>query len=195
MIITVARQCGCEGDQIGKALAEKYGIPYYDKAAILEIAKEKGLYEKYPDFYKEVPVDTLLYTISRGEDPGMSRRVPEKALSDIVGDDDFVLLGRCGNYVFRDHKNLVSVFLNGELKKREENAAAEYHVPARRSHNLVRNMDQSRRSYHKYYTGEVWGMAENYDLCIDVTELGVDGAVAMVSAYIDLLGINNTKQK
>ena len=187
MIITVARQCGCEGDQIGKALAEKYGIPYYDKAAIKDMAKQKGLYEKYPGFYGEVPADTLLYTISKTEDPGSSYKVPEKALSGIVGDDDFVLLGRCGNYAFRGHENLVSIFLKGDIKKREENAAAEYHVPARKSHNLVKEMDQRRRTYHKYYTNEVWGMADNYDLCIDVTELGVHGAVEMVSTYIDLL--------
>ncbi len=187
MIITVARQCGCEGDQIGKALAEKYGIPYYDKAAIKDMAKQKGLYERYPGFYGEVPADTLLYTISKTEDPGSSYKVPEKALSGIVGDDDFVLLGRCGNYAFRGHENLVSIFLKGDIKKREENAAAEYHVPARKSHNLVKEMDQRRRTYHKYYTNEVWGMADNYDLCIDVTELGVQGAVEMVSTYIDLL--------
>lgn len=187
MIITVARQCGCEGDQIGKALAEKYGIPYYDKAAIKDMAKQKGLYEKYPGFYGEVPADTLLYTISKTEDPGSSYKVPEKALSGIVGDDDFVLLGRCGNYAFRGHENLVSIFLKGDIKKREENAAAEYHVSARKSHNLVKEMDQRRRTYHKYYTNEVWGMADNYDLCIDVTELGVQGAVEMVSTYIDLL--------
>ena len=187
MIITVARQCGCEGDQIGKALAEKYGIPYYDKAAIKDMAKQKGLYERYPGFYGEVPADTLLYTISKTEDPGSSYKVPEKALSGIVGDDDFVLLGRCGNYAFRGHENLVSIFLKGDIKKRDENDAAEYHVPARKSHNLVKEMDQRRRTYHKYYTNEVWGMADNYDLCIDVTELGVQGAVEMVSTYIDLL--------
>lgn len=192
MIITVARQCGCEGDQIGKALAEKYGIPYYDKAAIKDMAKQKGLYEKYPGFYGEVPADTLLYTISKTEDPGSSYKVPEKALSGIVGDDDFVLLGRCGNYAFRGHENLVSIFLKGDIKKREENAAAEYHVPARKSHNLVKEMDQRRRTYHKYYTNEVWGMADNYDLCIDVTELGVQGAVEMVSTYIDLLDVQRS---
>ncbi len=192
MIITVARQCGCEGDQIGKALAEKYGIPYYDKAAIKDMAKQKGLYERYPGFYGEVPADTLLYTISKTEDPGSSYKVPEKALSGIVGDDDFVLLGRCGNYAFRGHENLVSIFLKGDIKKREENAAAEYHVPARKSHNLVKEMDQRRRTYHKYYTNEVWGMADNYDLCIDVTELGVQGAVEMVSTYIDLLDVQRS---
>ena len=51
MIITIARQCGCMGDQIGKALAEKYFIPFYDKDAVCRLAKEKGLYEKYPYFY------------------------------------------------------------------------------------------------------------------------------------------------
>ena len=55
MIITIARQCGCMGDQIGKALAEKYFIPFYDKDAVCRLAKEKGLYEKYPYFYGEMP--------------------------------------------------------------------------------------------------------------------------------------------
>lgn len=61
MIITIARQCGCMGDQIGKALAEKYFIPFYDKAAVCRLAKEKGLYEKYPYFYGEMPLDMMLY--------------------------------------------------------------------------------------------------------------------------------------
>ena len=186
MIITVARQCGCEGDQIGKALAEKYGIPYYDKAAIKDMAKQKGLYERYPGFYGEVPADTLLYTISKTEDPGSSYKVPEKALSGIVGDDDFVLLGRCGNYAFRDHENLVSIFLKGDIKKREENAAAEYHVPERKSHNLVKEMDQRRRTYHKYYTNEVWGMSNGYELCLDEGILGIDGCVKMILDYLKI---------
>ena len=61
MIITIARQCGCMGDQIGKALAEKYFIPFYDKDAVCRLAKEKGLYEKYPYFYGEMPLDMMLY--------------------------------------------------------------------------------------------------------------------------------------
>ena len=60
MIITIARQCGCMGDQIGKALAEKYFIPFYDKDAVCRLAKEKGLYEKYPYFYGEMPLDMML---------------------------------------------------------------------------------------------------------------------------------------
>ena len=67
MIITIARQCGCMGDQIGKALAEKYFIPFYDKDAVCRLAKEKGLYEKYPYFYGEMPLDMMLYADTMAE--------------------------------------------------------------------------------------------------------------------------------
>ena len=184
MIITVARQCGCEGDQIGKALAEKYGIPYYDKAAIKDMAKQKGLYERYPGFYGEVPADTLLYTISKTEDPGSSYKVPEKALSGIVGDDDFVLLGRCGNYAYKDNENAVSIFLTGDISDREKVISDKHGISVKKAHNLIMQTDDRRERYHKYYTGEEWGMAQNYDVCLNVSTLGVDG-VDVIENYIN----------
>ena len=64
MIITIGRECGCGGNTIGRMLADNYGIPFYDKKAIIEIAKEKGIYERMPNFFAETPVNSLLYAIA-----------------------------------------------------------------------------------------------------------------------------------
>ena len=65
MIITIGRECGCGGNTIGRMLADNYGIPFYDKKAIIEIAKEKGIYERMPNFFAETPVNSLLYAIAK----------------------------------------------------------------------------------------------------------------------------------
>ena len=92
MLITIARKCGCRGDEIGNALAEKYGIPFYNKEKSLQLARENGLAEKYPDFYGEIPMNTLLYTIS--EEERISAQTPKKALSNLLGEKDCIVLGR-----------------------------------------------------------------------------------------------------
>ena len=95
MIITIARQCGCMGDQIGKALAEKYFIPFYDKDAVCRLAKEKGLYEKYPYFYGEMPLDMMLYADTMaGDDTSDNGKTPRKAMADIIGNENCVVVGK-----------------------------------------------------------------------------------------------------
>lgn len=185
MIITIARECGCKGDKIGMALAEKYGVPFYNKKAISQLAKEKGNYEKFPDFYGEIPVDTLLYSISLAEEDGRLYQTPQKALAPVIGKEDCIILGRCGNYVFRDRDDVVSVFLTGDIAWREENIAKKHDVSLKKAHNIVSETDHRRASYHKYYTGENWGMAGHYDLCLDVSKIGVEGALRVIGRYLE----------
>ena len=67
MIITIARQCGCHGDEIGLKLAKEYGLSFYNKEHIIKLAKEKGIYDKFPYFFSEIPVNALMHTISDDE--------------------------------------------------------------------------------------------------------------------------------
>ena len=86
MIITIGRECGCNGNKIGRALAEKYHMAFYDKSVISKCAQDKGIYDRYPDFYKEVPGNTLMYTISMEEDEeSVLYETPKKALSGLIG--------------------------------------------------------------------------------------------------------------
>ena len=81
MIITIGRKCGCCGDEIGHALEQIYHIPFYDRSVISELAKGYGMYDRYPDFYGETPMDTLMYTISQTESESVFYETPKKALT------------------------------------------------------------------------------------------------------------------
>ena len=190
MIITIARQCGCMGDQIGKALAEKYFIPFYDKAAVCRLAKEKGLYEKYPYFYGEMPLDMLLYADTMaGDDTTDNGKTPRKAMADIIGNENCVVVGRCGNNAFRHREEVISVFLTGNKEKRAELIEKKHNVSPKKAAKIVEDTDLRRCSYHNYYTGEEWGNAEYYDICIDVSKVGEDGALRLIEAYINETGV------
>lgn len=118
MIITIGRECGCGGNTIGRMLADNYGIPFYDKKAIIEIAKEKGIYERMPNFFAETPVNSLLYAIAAGEGDSDILQIPIRALKEIIPEKEFILLGRCGNYAYRGYPEMVSVFLAGDKNLR-----------------------------------------------------------------------------
>ena len=111
MIITIGRKCGCCGDEIGHALEQIYHIPFYDRSVISELAKGYGMYDRYPDFYGETPMDTLMYTISQTESENVFYETPKKALSEILDGKNCIILGRCGNYVFKDRKDKLAIFL------------------------------------------------------------------------------------
>lgn len=190
MIITIARKCGCCGDEIGRALSDIYDIPFYDRRTIADMARENGIYDKYPDFYGEAPINMLLNAISENEDLDVFREIPKKALSDLIGDRDCIVLGRCGNYAFMDRDDVVSVFLIGDDNGRCERISMKHGIDWQSAKRLVTQIDEKRGAYHKYYTGQTWGMADNYNLCIDVSGLGSDGAVKMVEEYINQLNQN-----
>ena len=185
MIITVARKCGCYGDTLGQELAKRYGIPFYDKERISELAKEKDLYDKYPDYYGEIPVNTLLYTISVTEEDDVLYDKPKKALASLIDGQDCVVLGRCGNYAFKDRKDKISIFLTGDDDKRIAHIAEKHGYSERKAANIVKETDDRRSSYHEYYSGETWGLSDNYDLCVNVSKLGFDKTLKLIEDYID----------
>ena len=109
MIITIARQCGCGAVNVGKLLAEHYGIPFYTRKSLLQMASEKGVLDEMEAFFEERPVDELLFAMSSfGETRKDSTERPLRVLADMIGDENCIIIGRCGNYIFRERKDLVS---------------------------------------------------------------------------------------
>ena len=96
MIITIARQCGSMGDEIGQRLADEYGLTFYNKEHIVKLAKEKGIYDKFPYFFSEIPVNALMHSISSDENNVLLSEA-RKALYPIIGDGDCVIIGRGAN--------------------------------------------------------------------------------------------------
>lgn len=193
MVITIGRKCGCDGDGIGKELAARYNIPFYDKNYIVEQAKKNGLYEKYPDFYGEMSMDILMHSLAQEEVLDIVRETPKKALEGIISSKDYVLLGRCGNYALKDREDVISVFLTGDSAWRENVIAKKHGILKGKAHNIVTMTDDRRAAYHKYYTGRQWGLAEDYDICINVTKAGIENVPDIIDSYIKIIKKNGNK--
>ena len=188
MIITIARQCGCGALHVGEILAKRYGVPLYTRRSLMEMAQRKGMQEEMDSFFEERPVDDLMEAIT---DYAYERRAVmdkfRKAFSGMIGNQDCIVIGRCGNYIFKDRKDLVSVFLHGDIDLRISNIEREEHLGRREAEEFVRRTDDCRVSYHKFYTGLTWGNAPDYDICIDLCSIGAEKTAKMIEEYIGLL--------
>lgn len=183
MLITIGRECGCGADEIGKILSEKYGIPFYAKSELVKYAKEKGIYEKYPYFFGEVPTDFFMSSLDENVMERV-RNTPKEALGKLIQDKDCIIIGRTSNFVFRDKDDSVRIFLCANIKYRIAQIAMKHNLSMDKARKLVEETDERRKRYHQYYTGEEWGYAGNYDLTMDVSELGIQGVINVVDAFI-----------
>ncbi|MDD6657159.1 MAG: cytidylate kinase-like family protein [Lachnospiraceae bacterium] len=183
MLITIGRECGCGADEIGKILSDKYGIPFYAKSELVKYAKEKGIYEKYPYFFGEVPTDFFMSSLDENVMERV-RNTPKEALGKLIQDKDCIIIGRTSNFVFRDKDDSVRIFLCANVKYRIAQIAMKHNLSMDKARKLVEETDERRKRYHQYYTGEEWGYAGNYDLTMDVSELGIQGVINVVDAFI-----------
>lgn len=186
MIITIARQCGCGAAKVGRLLSEHYHIPFYTRKQLMEMARERGCLDDMADFFDERPVDELLFAMtSYGESRMSSIERPLQTLARMIGDEDCIIIGRCGNHIFRQRKDLVSVFLKADLESRIREIMDEKKCSRREAEEFVENTDDCRVAYHRYYTGLTWGNAADYDLCLDSSRLGMEYTAEMIEAYAD----------
>lgn len=190
MIVTIARQCGCGAINVGKLLAENYGIPFYTRKNLLEMASQRGVLDEMEAFFDERPVDELLFAMSSfGETRRDLTERPLKTLADMIGDENCIIIGRCGNYIFRERKDLVSVFLRGDMEDRIADIKNEQHLSNEEAKEFVEHVDDCRVAYHKYYTGLSWGNADDYDICLNCSRLGMEKTAGLIEQYIKEIGV------
>ena len=116
MIITIARQCGCEGDEVGRKLSEIYGIPCYSKKELIELAKEKKVYDKYPFYFGERQVDDMMSMVA--DDMNLKvRETPKKALSALFEDQPSIVIGRASDYAYKNIRMLYASSCVGTRKQ------------------------------------------------------------------------------
>ena len=145
MVITIARECGCEGDEVGRKLSEIYGIPCYSKKELIELAKEKKVYDKYPFYFGERQVDDMMSMVA--DDMNLKvRETPKKVLSALFGDQPCIVIGRASDYAYKEHPDAVRIFLCGDKKTRIEKIAKKHQVSeskAKMIHDILYNEQQS----------------------------------------------------
>lgn len=197
-IITIGRQFGTGGHEIGQKLAAKFGIECYDKELIKRAAKESGLCPEILEHNDERPTNSFLYnlvmdTYSFGitnnnyVDMPLSHKVflaQFDTIKNIANEGPCVIVGRCADYALMDYEHVLNLFIYGEMDKRIERIMEKYSVSAKEARDMILKKDKQRASYYNYYSTKKWGKAETYDLCVDSTVLGRDGTVELLYQFV-----------
>ena len=190
MIITIGRQYGCGGREIGVKLAKRMNVPYYDKELLTEAARESGLSEELFLQSDEKPTNSLLYALAMGNSyanrPPLNHTIfmaQFETIKKIAQNGPCVIVGRCADYSLRHMKNMVSVFVHASMEYRMERAINQYHVPEKQAKGVLARTDKQRASYYNFYTDQNWSDVRNYDLALDSSKIGVEGAVDVILEY------------
>lgn len=192
-IITIGRQFGSGGKQIGAALAEKMNIPFYDKELLKEAAKDSGICEEIFDSFDEKPTNSFLYSLVM--DPyslgfGSSTELPLNhkvflAAFDTIKnlaekDGSCVFVGRCADYALRDLDNVVNVFIYADMDDRAARIAKKFNISESKAKDMIKKEDKARASYYNYYTSKRWGEMKGYDICINTSKYGIDKTIDLL---------------
>ena len=160
MIITIGREFGSYGHVIGRELAKKLGIKYYDKESLALEAKKSDKYEELRDFYEEQPINSLLYVIATDSRSNGQRKVPFEFIRRVAEKEDCVIVGRCGNYILKGHPEMTSVFVHAPKEYRIDKTAADRKISAEKAKRLVEKEDKAREGFHTYFADEKWNEAD-----------------------------------
>ena len=193
LIITIGRQFGSGGRELGKRLAETLGIGYFDREVISEIAKQSGMAEGYIDSFVENPVQYYPITFGRtftSQIPVQQDTEVYRAQSDAIralaGRGDCVIIGRCADYILEDMKPL-NLFVYADLEARlarcREKAPEDEKLTDHELRKKILSVDKRRAKYYEFYTGKAWGKMENYHLCINTAGREIKRLVPHLAAY------------
>ena len=188
-VITVGRQFGSGGRDLGKRLAEMLSIDYYDKELINVAAEESGLSSEYFARADEKLPSALSYGFNLGFGYGgaLTGETIFKYQSDVIrslaSGRSCVIVGRCADYILRDHPCCINIFLSSSKDDRVERITKRDEFDSKKAEELMTKIDKGRAGYYNFYTDKTWGMASSYNLCIDTSVLGIEQSANIVSDY------------
>ena len=199
-VITIGRQFGSGGRSIGEKLAKKLGVNFYDKELISIAAKESGMNPEVFEGVDEKATNSLLYSLSMGMysfgsgfptmgDLPVNDKLyllQHKIIKELASKENCVIVGRCADYILRDNPNTVNVFIHASMAYRKEQSIQKHGIDPARAEHIINKTDKNRANYYSFYSGQKWGMTENYDLCIDSSKLSEDKIVDLIAEYVHM---------
>ena len=198
-VVTIGRQFGSGGREIGEKLAQAYDIKYYDKELIARAAKESGFCEEILMNHDERPTNSFLYNLvidtysfgynsSSFVDMPMSQKVflaQFDTIKKIADEGPCVIVGRCADYALEGRDNVINLFIYADEDFRVRKIMEQYGMDENKARDNLVKKDKQRASYYNYYTNRKWGRAESYDLCINSSVLGIDGSVKLIKQFVE----------
>lgn len=190
IIITIGRELGSGGREIGMKLAEELGIPFYDKEILDEAAKKSGFAREIFEKNDEKPTNSFLFALVTGmgsAGTGFQRPLALElylaqfnAMKKLAEDGPGVFIGRCADYVLSDIPGVLNVFIHANMKDRIANTAKKHSITEREAEAMCLRSDKDRSSYYNYYSDHQWGDGRYYDLVINTSRIDRDKAVEMI---------------
>ena len=197
-IINIGRQLGSGGRSIAAILAKHYGITAYDRNLIELAAKESGLSQEFFENADEKKSHGFFHSLFSaraatnalgGGDSYLSNNALFKVQSDIIRDlaerESCIFVGRCADYILREHPRCINLFFTANLEDRIARMANEKGITPEQAEELIEKTDRRRADYYNFYSGKTWGAAESYDLCINTSHLGHEATAKMLIEYRD----------
>lgn len=196
-VFTIGRQFGSGGRQVGRTLAEKLGIPFYDKELIAISARDSGLSEELFNNADEKATSSIFYSLVMGNYPMASGAlgvtemplndqlflIQSKTIKRLASLGPCVIVGRCADYILREQQNVVNIFIHAKLADRVRRAIDVYEVAEGKAEDVCLKTDKQRANYYNYYSDRKWGMCRTYDLSLDSGRLGIDGCVEAITHF------------
>lgn len=197
-IITISRQYGSGGREVGEKLAKQLDIPFYDNELITRAAKESGFAEAAFARAEEKATNSLLYSIAMGmnaygnQDFGFSSLslddkiflAQSNIIRKVADEGPCVIVGRCADYILKEKPEALHVFVYAKLDFRIKRATELYNISKEKAGEEVLKYDKRRSNYYNYHTSERWATLFNYDLSIRTDYGGIDHAVNVIKDFI-----------
>lgn len=191
-IITISREFGSGGRSIGKAVAEKLGYAYYDNELVNEIAKRSGLSQSFIQDSGEYAnaKSKLLFQFNNfgtGYQATLSDElyvIQRNLIMELAEEKPCVIVGRCADYILRERTDCFNVFVHADMSFRKQRIVELYGEQKASPEKRLAEKDKKRKTYYHYYTNQKWGLAQNYDLCLKSSTLGIDTCVDIITQFI-----------
>lgn len=197
-VITIGRQFGSGGREIGEKLAARFGIQCYDKELLTRAAKESGFCEEMLTNHDERPTNSFLYNLvmdtysfgyntSAFVDMPISQKVflaQFDTIKKIASEGPCVIVGRCADYALSDFKNSIHLFIYADEEAKVNRISKKYNVSEAKAKDMIIKKDKQRQSYYNYYSSKRWGFSDSYDLSVNSSILGIEGTVNLLKQFI-----------
>lgn len=195
-IITISRELGSGGRTIGKLVANRMGIPYYDREMIDETAKVSGLSPKYIEGYEQKATNSFLYNLVMGSSYGYgilqgsnNQTLPlteqiylaqQQVITKYAQTSNCVIVGRCADYILKDRDDVLHVFICADMEKRVEHSIQSYSMSKATARDEIERSDRERARHYSSFTDRKWGDRHNYDLILNSGELGFENCAKII---------------
>lgn len=198
IVISIGRQFGSGGRIIGKALAEKLNIDYYDNELLVLAAKQNGLAPEFFENNDEISNSIFGFASNILDNIGLGTftnnmlsgdtlfQMQSETIKKLASEKSCIIVGRCSDYILRDNPNCVSIFLHASEEERAKRIANRMNISEEEALAKLVEADKKRATYYNFYSNKTWGESKTYDLSINVSKLGIEGTLNFILDYLKM---------